>query len=73
MELTQEFLRHVTECEQMAKSSRDLESKATWRRMADRWRRCADILVREDAVRQERAKLRQERAKQRHKRPAIAA
>jgi hypothetical protein len=73
MELTQEFLKHAAQCEEMTRFTRDLESKATWRRMADRWRRCAEILVREDAARQERAALRRERAKERRKAPAIAA
>jgi hypothetical protein len=37
-----EFLKHATDCEQMAKFTRDPESKATWNRMAERWRRCAE-------------------------------
>jgi hypothetical protein len=52
MELTKQFLKHAAECEEMARFTRDLESKATWQRMADRWRRCADVLAREDAARQ---------------------
>jgi hypothetical protein len=66
MELTQEFLKHATQCEEMARFTRDLESKATWRRMAERWHRCAEMVAREDAAREERAK-------QRRKAPAIAA
>jgi hypothetical protein len=37
-----EFLKHAVQCEQMAKFTRDRESKATWKRMAERWRRCAE-------------------------------
>jgi hypothetical protein len=37
-----EFLKHAAQCEQMAKFTRDTESKATWKRMAERWRRCAE-------------------------------
>jgi hypothetical protein len=37
-----EFLKHAVQCEQMAKFTRDTESKATWKRMAERWRRCAE-------------------------------
>src|SRR5262245_55662016 len=37
-----EFLKHAADCEQMAKFARDAESKATWKRMAERWRRCAE-------------------------------
>jgi hypothetical protein len=62
MELDQEFLRHATECEEMARFTRDLESKATWRRMADRWRRCADVVDRENAARRERANERRKAA-----------
>ena len=56
------FLKYVAECEEMARFTRDLESKATWQRMADRWRRCADVLRREDAARQERANERRKAA-----------
>ena len=45
------FLKYAAECEEMARFTRELESKATWQRMADRWRRCADVLAREDAAR----------------------
>jgi hypothetical protein len=37
-----EFLKHAVQCEQMARFARDRESKATWKRMAERWRRCAE-------------------------------
>jgi hypothetical protein len=37
-----EFLKHAAQCQQMAKFTRDTESKATWMRMAERWRRCAE-------------------------------
>ena len=62
MELTKQFLKHAAECEEMARFTRDLESRATWQRMADRWRRCADVLAREDAARQERANERRKAA-----------
>jgi hypothetical protein len=51
---TEQFLRHAVECEEMARFTRDLESKATWRRMAERWRRCAEVSARESSVRRER-------------------
>jgi hypothetical protein len=38
-----EFLRHAAECEVMAKFTRDPQSSATWRGMAQRWRRCAEF------------------------------
>jgi hypothetical protein len=51
---TEQFLRQAVECEEMARFTRDLESKATWRRMAERWRRCAEVSARESSVRRER-------------------
>ena len=62
MELTEQFLKHAAECEEMARFTHDLESKATWRRMADRWRRCVEVVAREDAARQERANERRKAA-----------
>jgi hypothetical protein len=37
-----EFQKRATDCMQMARLSRDPESKAMWNRMAGRWRRCAE-------------------------------
>jgi hypothetical protein len=37
-----EFQKRATDCMQMARLSRDPESKAMWNRMAARWRRCAE-------------------------------
>jgi hypothetical protein len=43
----EEFLKRASDCETMAKVTRDPESKTTWNRMAERWRRCADKFVSE--------------------------
>jgi hypothetical protein len=43
MNLTDEFLRHAADCEQMAKFTRDPASKATWVHMAERFHQCAEI------------------------------
>jgi hypothetical protein len=43
MNLTDEFLRHAADCEQMAKFTRDPESKATWTHMAERFHQSAEI------------------------------
>ena len=43
MDLTDEFLRHAADCEQMAKFTRDPASKVTWTRMAERFQQCAEI------------------------------
>ena len=40
-----EFRKHAADCMQMAKLSRDPESKVTWNRMAERWHQCAERYV----------------------------
>jgi acyl-CoA synthetase (AMP-forming)/AMP-acid ligase II len=62
MQPTEQLLRHAAECEEMARFTRDLESKVTWRRMAERWRRCAEVLARESSVCRERANERRKHA-----------
>jgi hypothetical protein len=42
MDLEQEFQKHALDCELMAKLTRDAESKAHWRQLAQRFRQCAD-------------------------------
>jgi hypothetical protein len=42
MNPSEEFLRHAADCVQMAKFTRDPQSKATWQRMAERWVSCAE-------------------------------
>ena len=42
-----EFRRHANECEQMARLTRDPESRMSWNRMAERWRRCASKIERD--------------------------
>jgi hypothetical protein len=42
MNPSEEFLRHAADCAQMAKFTRDPESRATWSRMAERWLDCAE-------------------------------
>jgi hypothetical protein len=42
MNLSEEFLKHAADCQQMARFTRDPESKATWSRMAERWIDCAE-------------------------------
>jgi hypothetical protein len=46
MNLSDDFLKHATECRQMAESARDPDSKVEWRRMADRLQECAHSLPR---------------------------
>jgi hypothetical protein len=42
MDLEQELQKHATDCEHMAKLTRDAESKAHWRQLAVRFRQCAE-------------------------------
>jgi hypothetical protein len=42
MHPSDEFQKRAADCMQMARLSRDPESKAMWNRMAARWRRCAE-------------------------------
>ncbi|HEX2216459.1 MAG TPA: hypothetical protein VHG27_07185 [Xanthobacteraceae bacterium] len=43
MDLVQEFRKHAVECQRMARSAGDSDSKAVWNRMAERWHRCAEL------------------------------
>jgi hypothetical protein len=47
MNPSDEFLRHAADCQQMAKFTRDPQSRATWSRMAERWIHCAERFDRE--------------------------
>jgi hypothetical protein len=42
MELSDYFVHRALECRELAQSSRDPESKATWNQFAERWRQAAD-------------------------------
>jgi ferric-dicitrate binding protein FerR (iron transport regulator) len=55
------FMEHATECECMAKFSRDPENKEVWRRMAQRWMRCAAFARQQDPSLQARRKIRMRR------------
>jgi hypothetical protein len=43
MDAPAEFRKHGADCEKMAKVSKDPETKATWKRMAERWLLCAKL------------------------------
>ena len=45
MDLAQEFQKHASDCELMAKLTRDAETKAQWRDLAARFRQRADRSV----------------------------
>jgi hypothetical protein len=48
MDTPAQFRKHAADCETMAKVSRDPETKAVWKRMADRWLVCARLADEED-------------------------
>jgi hypothetical protein len=66
MNPTEEFLRHAADCERMAKLTRDPQSKATWRRMAERWHRCAEVFTRQSLAAHDSS------AANRHRKPVPA-
>jgi hypothetical protein len=41
------FLKHAAACDGMAKFTRDSQSCAAWKGMAERWRQCAERAKRE--------------------------
>jgi hypothetical protein len=43
----EEFMKRAVECERMAQFTRDPQSKATWKQMAERWNRCAKLAARD--------------------------
>jgi hypothetical protein len=62
MNPSEEFLRHAADCEQMAKFTRDPQSRATWRRMAERWLSCAERFKNESLAAQKAPPRRPRRA-----------
>ncbi len=48
MDAPAQFRHYAADCETMSKVSRDPETKAVWKRMADRWHLCANLA--EDVV-----------------------
>src|SRR3954466_4975367 len=48
MDAAKEFRNHATICESMARSTREVESRAAWVRMAERWILCANLAEEQD-------------------------
>jgi hypothetical protein len=65
MNVLEEFEAHANECRRMARATRDLESKSTWNRMAERWVRLAE----NHRAAQGAAEGREPRTHERHDRP----
>ena len=45
------FRKYAADCEKMAKVSKDRDTKAVWKRMAERWLLCAKLAEDQDAYR----------------------
>jgi hypothetical protein len=58
MDTPAEFRKHAADCKKMAKVSNDRETKAAWKRMAERWMLCAKLAEDEDVVLRRRAEER---------------
>jgi hypothetical protein len=58
MDTPAEFRKHAADCEIMARVSRDPETKAAWKRMAERWVLCANLAEDKDLVLRRRAEER---------------
>lgn len=50
MDMPQLFLARAAECEAMAKTVQERDTKALWARMAERWHRCAEVEKRDKLV-----------------------
>lgn len=47
---SEQFLRHAAECEAMSQFTSSAESRAVWKRMAERWIRCAALYESESSA-----------------------
>ena len=54
MDTPAEFRKHAADCETMAKVSNDPETKAAWKRMAERWLLCAKLADDQDLFQRRR-------------------
>ncbi len=54
MDTPAEFRKHAADCEKMAKVSNDPETKAAWKRMAERWLLCAKLADDQDLFQRRR-------------------
>ncbi len=66
MDTPAEFRKHAADCEKMAKASKDRETKAVWKRMAERWVVCAKLAEDQDSF--QRRQVEESRSKP-HRRP----
>jgi len=62
MDPAAEFRRHAEECRRMARSTADLEDRASWNQLAERWLACASQF--EDRMKAAQASLTARRSRQ---------
>ena len=67
MDTPAEFRKHAADCEKMAKVSDDRETKAIWKRMAERWLVCAKLAEDQNLFQRRRA---EENPSKPHRRPS---
>jgi hypothetical protein len=67
MNLPDGFLKQAAECERAARAAPDPESRASWKRMAERWRRCATTFTNQSVAARSSPKMARKRP------PAAAA
>jgi hypothetical protein len=58
MDTPVEFRKHAADCKKMAKVSKGRETKAVWKRMAERWVLCAKLAEDQDSFQRRRAEER---------------
>jgi hypothetical protein len=66
MDTPAQFSKYAVDCETMAKMSRDPETQAVWKRMAERWITCAKLAEDQDLFQRRR---KEENHSKPHRRP----
>jgi len=67
MDTPAEFRKHAADCKKMAKVSNERETKAAWKRMAERWVLCAKLTEDQDLFQRRRVEEKHSRP---HRSPA---
>jgi hypothetical protein len=66
MDTPAEFRKHAADCKKMAQVSNDPDTKAVWKRMAERWLLCAKLAEDQDVFQR---RLAEEKSSKPHRRP----
>ena len=70
--VAEEFRRHAAECCQMARETRDMDSKTTWIGLAERWIHCAELAEAQTEPPRRVTNYRHVSSHQRHRTPVAA-